>query len=72
MDRAQENIEQALKEKQHWEDRYQEEKDKRFQEQLEHQRKFEAQEKIIPEYRHLTGILEDTIGISRRSMRPEE
>ena len=72
IDRVQENIEQAEKDKQHCEYRYQEEKDKIFQEQLEHQRKLEAQEKIIPENRHLTGIYEDTIARSRRSMESEE
>ena len=70
MDRAQENIEKAEKEKQHWEEKYQEEKDRRFPEQQEQQQRLEEQ--IMPEYRPLTGIREDTMPRSRRNMESEE
>ena len=68
IERAQENIEQV--EKQHWEEKYQEEKDRRFQEQQEYQQRLEEQ--IIPESRPLIGIREDALPRSRRSMESEE
>ena len=70
MDRAQKNIEKAEKERQLWEEKYQEEKDRKFQEQQEQQQRFEDQ--INPHYRPLTGIREDTMPKSRRSMESEE
>ena len=71
MDRAQENIEKAEKEKQLLEGEYQEEKDRKFQEQQEQQQQ-RLEEQINPQYRPLLGIREDTIPRSRRSMESEE
>ena len=72
MERAQENIDQAEKEKQRWEEMYQEERDRRLIEQRRFQEQLERYDHLTPRIQQPLGVLSDTVPKSRRSIEFEE
>ena len=72
MEKAHEAIVRTENEKQHWENLYQEEKERRYREQEKFQRQQEAYDNIISERAQPAGTLTGTIPQSRRSFESEE